>query len=121
MKRASVVSLLFSIAATTLAADFSAIRSSPASWRFSKRIDVGRRAHEAGIDQLIDELVAQALDVHGPAAGEMQERLLALGGTEEAPRAARDGLVREPGDRRAAFGDNASATQTGSPPRAAST
>ena len=31
------------------------------------------------IDELIDDLVAEAIDVHGVAAGKMQEGFLALG------------------------------------------
>ena len=44
----------------------------------------------------------RALDVHRAAAGEMQQRLLALRRAEQAAGAARDGLVLEPHDLRAA-------------------
>ena len=58
-----------------------------------ERVEVRGRVHDAAIDELVDELVAQALDVHGAARGEMQQRLLALRGTEEPAGAARDRLV----------------------------
>ena len=60
--------------------------------------------HEPGIDQLIDQLLAEAFDVHRAAAREMQQRLLALRGTEEAACAARDRFVGETRDCRPAFG-----------------
>ena len=53
---------------------------------------------------MIDQLVAEALDVHGATAGKMQQRLLHLRGADEAARAARDRLIGKPHDRRAAFG-----------------
>ena len=121
MKRASVV--------------LPALRRSPRSrWRRSSRpcaraarasahaepVEVGRRVHEARVDQLIDELVAQALDVHRAPAREMQQRLLALRGTEEAAGAARDRLVGKAHDRGAALRAMASASRTRGRPRAAS-
>ena len=51
-------------------------------------VQVGQRADHAAVDQLFDQLVAQALDVHRPPAGEVQDRLLALRGTEQAAAAA---------------------------------
>ena len=46
------------------------------------------RAYQAAIDQLFDELLAQTLDVERAALREVQQRLLALGGTEQAAAAA---------------------------------
>src|SRR3954464_3631816 len=53
-----------------------------------KPVKVGRRAHEIELHQLIDDLVAQALDVHGAPAGKVQQRLLALSGTKKTAAAA---------------------------------
>ena len=41
-------------------------------------VELRRRVHDAGIHELVHELVAQSLDVERPAAREVQERLLAL-------------------------------------------
>ena len=71
--------------------------------RDAQLVDVGRRVHEAAVDQLIDQLVAQALDIHRAPAGEMQQRLLALRRAHQPARAARDRLVGQPHHRRAAF------------------
>ena len=48
---------------------------------------------EFALDQLLDELVAEALDVHRPAAGEVPQRLLALGPAGEPAGAAGDRLA----------------------------
>ena len=56
---------------------------------FLGRARRGRAAtHEAGVDELVDDLLAQALDVERAPAGEMQDRELALRGAEEAALAA---------------------------------
>jgi hypothetical protein len=88
MKRASVVFLLFSIRVYRFVADFSAIRSS-AQGGDAELVQVGRRAHEFRLDQLVDQLVAEALDVHRAARREMQQRLLALRAADEPAGAAR--------------------------------
>jgi hypothetical protein len=67
-------------------------------------VDVGRRVHDAAVDDLVDQLFAEAFDIHRAASGEMQQRLLALRRTEQAARAPRDRFVGQPLDRRAAFG-----------------
>jgi hypothetical protein len=54
-------------------------------------------------NQLFDELLAHAFDVHRAPADEMLERLLALGAAVEASRAARRRLAFEPHDRRLAY------------------
>ena len=100
--RASVVRLLFSSAATRLAALLSPMRSSAASFGHAELVQVGKRADDAAVDQLIDQLVAQAFDVHRPAAGEMQHRLLALRRAEQAAAAAPVGLAFLAHDRAAA-------------------
>src|SRR5947209_880784 len=41
-------------------------------------VEVGGIRHQLALDQLIDELLAQALDVHRPAARKVQQRALAL-------------------------------------------
>ena len=56
-------------------------------------IEIGRRMDQAGLDQLINQLVAQPLDVHRPPRREVPERLLALRRAVEAAGAAGDCLV----------------------------
>src|SRR5215472_6023751 len=46
--------------------------------RHAELVQVGRRVNDAGIDELIDQLVSQAFDVHRPTVGKVQQRLLAL-------------------------------------------
>ncbi len=119
MKRASVVSLLCSIAASTFAALLSAIRSSAASLREAQPVEVGRRVHDARIHQLVDQLVAQALDVERAAAGEVQQRLLALRRADEPARAARDDFARQAHDGRPALrarGRHRERLRAGGPP-----
>src|SRR6185369_818186 len=72
--------------------------------RDTELVDIRRRANNGGVDQLIDQLVAETLDVHRSSAGKVQQRALALRRTDEAARAARDRLVGQPHDRGAAFG-----------------
>ncbi len=72
--------------------------------RDAQPIQIGRRAHQLRVDELVDELVAQALDVHRAAAREMQQRLLALRGADQSAGAARDRLAFESQHRRPAFG-----------------
>src|SRR5271155_1360870 len=67
-------------------------------------VQVGRRAHDMPADQLFNELLTEAFDVHGAAAGEVQQRLRDLGRADQAARAARDGFVRQAHHRRTAFG-----------------
>ncbi len=71
--------LLLSMAATDLAADFSPMCSSPASRSASRRYTSAGVLTRSCVDELVDELVAQALDIHRPPRSEMQQRLLALG------------------------------------------
>src|SRR5438132_9544797 len=61
--------------------------------RHAELVQVCRRAHDFGVDQLIDQLVAEALDVHGATAGRMQLRLLHLRGADQPARAARNRLI----------------------------
>ncbi len=49
--------------------------------------------HETFVDQLVDEALAQPLDVHRAPAGEMQQRLLALRGAKETAAAAGYGFL----------------------------
>ncbi len=65
-------------------------------------VQVDRRLDDCRVDQLIDQLVAQPLDVHRAPAGKMQQCLLALGRAEQAAGAARNGLVLATHDVRAA-------------------
>ena len=46
-------------------------------------VELRQAADQAAVDQLIDQLVPQAFDVHRAAAGEMQDRLLALRRAEQ--------------------------------------
>ena len=59
----------------------------------AQRVQVGQRAQDAGVHQLVDQLVAQAFDVHHAAAGKVQQRLLALGRAVQATGAAPVGLA----------------------------
>src|SRR5437867_1859260 len=70
--------------------------------RDAQLVELRQGAHDAAIDELVDELAAQALDVHGAAAREMQHRLLALCAAEQAPRAAPIDLALLARDRAAA-------------------
>ena len=63
---------------------------------------IGRRLHPVALHQLIDELVAEPLDVERAARGEMPDLLLALCRTVSAAGAARDGLIGFAHHRRAA-------------------
>ena len=56
-------------------------------------VQVGRIMHQLPIDQLLHQLVAQALDVHGPAGSKVLDGFPALGGTVQAAGAARHGLA----------------------------
>src|SRR6185295_4741064 len=53
-----------------------------------QRVDVGQRFDETGIDELVDDLLAEPLDVERAAAREVEDRELALRGAEEAAFAA---------------------------------
>ena len=53
-----------------------------------QRIQIGRRADQAFVDQLLDALVAQAFDVHGPARDEVNDRLFQLRTTGQSADAA---------------------------------
>jgi hypothetical protein len=61
-------------------------------------VQIGRRLDDGVVHQLLDQLVAQALDVQRTAAGEMQQRLLALRRADQAAAAAGDGFVLGPLD-----------------------
>ena len=52
--------------------------------RHTQRVQLGQRADETAIDQLVDDLVAQPFHVHRAAAGVVQQRLLALRAAEQA-------------------------------------
>ncbi len=54
-----------------------------------QRVQVGGRGNHRAVHQLIDEFVAQALDIHGAAAGKVAQRLLALRGAIKSAGAAR--------------------------------
>jgi hypothetical protein len=56
-------------------------------------VQVGQRANHVGIHQLVHQLVAQALNVHGAARGKVQDGFLALRGAEQAAGAAVVGLA----------------------------
>ena len=58
---------------------------------------------QAGIDELVHELVAQSFDVERAPAGKVQQRLLALRWAYQATGAARDDLVGQARDGGAAF------------------
>src|SRR5438552_9862822 len=66
-------------------------------------VKVGRRMHDAVIYQLIDELVAQSLDIERAPPGKMQQRLLPLRRTDQTTGAARNRFVWQPLDCRTAF------------------
>ncbi len=104
MKRASVVVLALLDRGDDVGGGFVGHALEARERLYVEPVDVGRRVDESRIHQLIDQLLAQALDVHRAAAREMQQRLLALGRAEEPTGAARNRLVSEADDRRAAFG-----------------
>jgi len=59
----------------------------------AQSVQVGQCADHVGIHQLVHQLVAQALDVHGAARGKVQDGFLALRGAEQATGAAVVGLA----------------------------
>src|SRR5437016_64161 len=63
---------------------------------------VGRAFHQVALDELVDQLLAQALDIHRAARGEMQQGLLALRLAIQPAGAACCGLARHPHHRRGA-------------------
>ena len=65
-------------------------------------VQIGQRADDIGIDQLVHQFLAQALDLHRAALGKMQNRLLALGAAKQPTRAAVIGLALLPHGRAAA-------------------
>ena len=77
-----------------LSADFSPMRSRPASGLALEVEEVGEARHEAALHELVDELLAEALDVERPAARQVAQVVLELGGAVEV-RAARDHLALE--------------------------
>ena len=66
------------MAACNFCADFSPMRSSVASCRGLEIEQIRRCAHPVAVHQLLDELVAEPLDVERAARGEMLDLLLAL-------------------------------------------
>ena len=94
MKRASVVDLLFSIAASDVAGALVGHALERGELGEAELVQIGRRVDDAAVDELVDELVAQSLDVERAPAREVQERLLALRRAHEAAAAARDRLPR---------------------------
>ena len=85
MKRSSVVLRARSSAASRFAADLSAMRSSPASVSSVELEEIGRASHQSAVDQLIDDLVAEAFDIERATAGKVQQRLLALRAANSPP------------------------------------
>ncbi len=86
MKRASVVSLALLDRVDHVRPPTSRpCARAPRASSDVERVEVGRRAHEPAVDQLVDQLVAQALDIHARAASEMQQRLLALRRADSPP------------------------------------
>jgi hypothetical protein len=59
----------------------------------AEAVQIDRRLHDRRIDELVDQLVAQALDVHRAPAGKMQQCLLALRRAEQPAGTARHRLV----------------------------
>ena len=53
-----------------------------------ERVEIGQRRDHAGVDELIDDLLAQTLDVERAPTGEMEDRELPLRGAEETAGAA---------------------------------
>ena len=66
-------------------------------------VEVGEVADQPALDELVDDGLAQVLDVHGPARPEVEERLLELRGAGGV-RAADDDLALRPRRARAADG-----------------
>ncbi len=68
-----------------------------------EREDVGQAPHELGVDELVDELLAETVDVEGTATREVAQVVLPLCPAVEV-RASRDGLALEPHGRGRADG-----------------
>ena len=96
---------LLSISATRLAADFLPIRSSAASCSTVEGVEVGVVVHQAARDELIDQRLAQAFDVHRAARREVQQA---------APHARRArGVLAAPDDFVLGLDERAAAERTG--------
>ena len=50
----------------------------------AEAVEVGQRTDDAAVDQLLDDLVAEAIDVHGPPLRKVKQRLLALRRADQA-------------------------------------
>ena len=92
MKRLSSALRDFAISATRFWADFSPMRSRPSSVGV-EFVQIGGIGHKAALDELVDDLLAQPLDVHRAPRREVQQRLLALRLAVEAAGAARGRLA----------------------------
>ena len=51
-------------------------------------VQIGQGVDVTGIDQLVDQFVAQTVHIHGAAVCKMPDRLLALGAAKKPTRAA---------------------------------
>ena len=76
IRRASSAFLLFSISSTRLLRRLLAHALELRELLLRQAVEVGHVADHSFVHQLIDELVAQAVDVHGAAPGEVEERFL---------------------------------------------
>ncbi len=94
--RSSVRCLLASSACTRLSADFLPIRSRPASVGASSRYRSARLVHQLLVDELVDQLLAQAVDVHRVAMGVPAEPFLELVGAAGRGVGAVDSRPRRP-------------------------
>ncbi|OQA30542.1 MAG: hypothetical protein BWY57_02785 [Betaproteobacteria bacterium ADurb.Bin341] len=75
----------------------------PSQSRQIEAVKISQSLHQPGIDQLLNQLVAQTFDIHGAARGEMPKRLLPLRRAVKAARATRHRFVGRLFYRRAAF------------------
>ena len=68
----------------------------PGEGRLIELVEIRRAFRQIALDQLVDDLLAQAFDVHRAAAREMEERLLPLRLAVETPGAACRRLAFDP-------------------------
>ena len=69
-----------SISSSRAAADFSAKRSRATRSSFFQAVEIGDAVHQAAIEQLLHDGIAQAFDVHDAAAAKVEQALAQLGG-----------------------------------------
>ena len=102
------------------AADFSPMRSSSSSCSIVSRYRSGMRLHQPGVHELLDDLLAQPLDVHARRGGRScGSRFLSWPGQSRRRCSSRTTCPSRPLDRRAAHRARLRGSRTPSPRRCA--